>query len=155
MAYEPYFVTDAIKSLLCDVLPAVGVNGATNPDDNWSVHIGGIVAEPDRIIALNEAGGPPPEVGLLINYHAVQAIVRGATSDYRVTRVKAEEVKDRLLANCSDNIGPNGDRITSIVMQSEILFLGLDDTSQRPMFSLNFRVIWDPAPSPFTHRRAE
>lgn len=139
-------VTQGITDLL--VAASIGdFNGVGST--GWSIVINKLPSTPERIIMIRETGGKAPEPRLLLDYPSVQVIVRGGESDYQVARDKSQAVKDVLLGLPSQDL--DGDRWVAINMISDVTPLQSDQL-QRPMFSVNFALIIEPATNSLTHR---
>lgn len=131
------------------VLINAGVVSAT-PTSSWSVHIGHLPKSPHEVVALSDTGGLTPNPKWLLDYPSVQALVRGAPNSYTTTRTKAIRIKDELLGILSLNV--NGNRLVSVTMAGDVAYIG-NDQQERPMFSLNFRLIVQPLASADTNRQ--
>lgn len=130
---------ESIKGLLT---AHVGVSG-------WQLEVGQLPPEPDRVIMLSEGVGLAPNPRWLLDFPAVQAMIRGATNGYLAARAEAQAVKDILLRVTPFNVADG--RVVSITMPTDISFIG-NDENHRPLFSLNFRLITEPAPTAETNR---
>ena len=121
------------------------------PTDDWAVFIGKMPDKPNKVVVIADTGGLPPNPKWLLDYPAVQVRVRGAANDYVGTRTKAIRIKDELLGITSLDV--NSNRLVSVTMAGDIALLGFDQ-SERPMFSLNFNLIIQPAASADTYRQS-
>jgi len=130
-------VLEGVRDLL--VAGGVGTFGATT---GWSIHIGRMVDRPDTAVVIYPSGGQPANPKWLLDFPSVMVQVRGNANDYASAFAKAEAVKSTLLGLPSQDL--NGDRWVAINLAGDINPLGHDD-SQRPLFSLNFRLIIEPA----------
>lgn len=139
--------SEIVKALLA-VSPAV--SGAT-PTSDWGVNISKMPTTPVKVIALFDTGGPNPHPSLLLDYKSVQVQVRGGPNDNAVVAQKAQDIKDRLLGIDSQDV--LGDRLVSVTGIGDITFMGRD-TDDQPTYSLNFRLIVEPATNSLTHRVA-
>ena len=137
-------VAEGIKDLL--VAASVGVFNASS---GWTIHIGREVTSPDTCITIARTGGLPSNPAYLLDYPNIQVRVRGSASGYQTAETKACEVKDALLGLPSQDL--NGDRWVSITQLADIVHIGFDDSS-RPLFTVNFALIIEPATSPLTNR---
>jgi hypothetical protein len=126
-----------------DLLVAASI-GTFNATTGWSIHIAKEPAEPHTCITVFDSGGLPPNPKWLLDYPSVQVRVRGAPGAYQAAYTKCVAIKNALLGLNSQDI--NGDRWVSVTMAGDINTLGFDE-SNRPMFSLNFRLILEPAPA--------
>lgn len=132
---------------LKDLLVAQGFTFGGSAD--WAIYIGARPVTPNRSLTIADTGGTEPSPRWLLDFPSAQIIVRGNEGDYKVARDKAQEVKDILLGTPSQDL--NGDRWLHVNMAGEIGFIGFDD-SDRPLFSLNFNLIIEPAPTPNSNR---
>jgi hypothetical protein len=143
---------DGLRTILLQA-PAIGTqpSSATDPAD-WGIYVGEVPTNiaKDRCIVINEVGSSePPHPSLLLNYPAVQVLVRSAANDYQGARQKIEDVKDRLLGCPSQDV--SGDRYISILMTNDVMALGRDER-RRPIFTTNWHLIVEPALSTITTR---
>lgn len=116
----------------------------------WSVMVGQMITEPDRMIVFYDTGGMTPNPRWKLDYLTVMAQIRGNPDDYTSGWQKGRQVRDYFLGLTSQTL-PSGDRIDSITMGSELAFLNYDD-QRRPIFSVNFRLIWEPGDTNTTSR---
>lgn len=136
-----------IRDILLQVPAVVTLTG------DWQCKISRFVNTPGQPIAqvaVMDTGGREALPHLLLDEPTVQVMVRGNQDGYSAAATKARDVKDRLLGIPSVTMG-NGDRIDGILMMGDINSLGYDETD-RPLFSLNFRLYLEPAASSLTHR---
>lgn len=119
-------------------LGSLVVGGSTG----WVLKVGKTVAEPDQVIVMYDTGGQAPNPKWAVDFPTIQAMVRGKPNDYGTAWAKAREVRDALLGLDSVTIG--SDRWVSVTCPGDVGFVGYDD-SQRPMLSVNFRLIIEPS----------
>lgn len=117
-----------------DILIAKGVTAS------FPAYIGRIPATPDNVILISDTGGQSSEAKWLMDYPTISIVVRAV--DYPTGYAKAKEIKDALHSIPSQTI--NGDRWVSCLITGDINYLGMSD-KDRPSFSLNFRLIIEPA----------
>lgn len=126
---------EGIRDILvaCDVL-----GGATG----WAWEIGAI-RDTAKSVAIIDSGGREGEVKVAIDYPSVQLIIQGEklTGGYSVAWDKASEIYK--LLHGIDTPNQTWSELTSCVAMGYITSLGRDD-SDRPRFSLNFRLITTP-----------
>lgn len=139
--------TDIAKEFL-KATPAVGDIVVTNA---WGMNISKLLATPDRTIGLFDTGGTNPNPAIRLDFKTLQVQVRGGANDNAVAYQKAQDVKDRLLGIDSQDV--LGDRMVSLTMLGDITFAGRDE-NDRPIYTLNFRMIIEPVASALTHREA-
>ena len=133
-----------------DLLVSGGI-GAFNSNTGWSICIGEPRVDPDTIILVNLVGGPSPYPHLLLNFPSVQVLVRGAKSGYVAGMAKANEIVNFLLGMSSTTDTISGDVYRSCNQIGETAYMGQDDNT-RPMISMNFSFIVEPAPEAGSHR---
>lgn len=117
----------------------------------WTLEIASLPPEPDKVSMITITGGESPNPKWLLDFPTAQVLVRGIVGGYFATESEAVAVKDILLGKASQTV--NGDRWVSITMASDVGYIGMDE-EQRPMFSVNFRFIIEPAASGDTQRQA-
>lgn len=135
-------VEEGIKDLL--VTAGVGVFGSLT---DWGIFIGPEPTRPDTVITIREFQGAGPMAKWLVDFPAIQTMIRGAEGGYQAAKAKAGEVLDELHSIPSQDL--NGDRWNSIIATSGPAYNGLDE-SDRPKFSINFKLIIEPSSG--THR---
>lgn len=133
--------------MLSGLVPSTVVGGTTG----WALKVGKLVSSPDKVVVFYDTGGQNPNPRWLVDFSHVMVQARGAINDYGSTYTKIRDVRDSLLGIDSQDVG--SDRLVSITCLGDITFLKYDDT-ERPIFSLNFRVIIEPPPSALTQREA-
>jgi hypothetical protein len=126
-----------------ELLMLAGLNGSL-------IKIGRLPATPDVVMAIVDAPGQSPNPKWLLDYPAIQVLVRSGKDNYDGAYTMAKSVKDALLGLYSTNL-TNGDRWVSCLMRGDINYIGPDENS-RPMFSLNFGLITQPAPGGLDNR---
>lgn len=119
----------------------------------WAVKIGRRTETPDSQIALFDTGGSNPNTKFMLDFVHIQAIIRAGAHDYQIGHAKATEVKDALLGIDSQSVavGIESIRVDGITMLSDIAFLRYDE-SERPLFSVNFRMLQERAVSALGNR---
>lgn len=131
-----------------DLLVTAGV-GSFAASTGWGIYISKEPTSPNTTITIFNTAGRPPNPKWLLDYPGLNIRIRGDKGGYSNAEDKAKEVKDVLLGLDSQDI--NGDRWVSVTMPGDIAFIGYDE-NERPMFSLNFRLIIEPAASVLTNR---
>ncbi len=126
-----------IKDLL--VTAGVGVFAATS---GWGIYVGQQPSDLDTVVTVYNSGGKNADPKFLLQEPSIQVRIRGAANGYVAAYDKAAEVQDELLGIPSQVV--NGDQWDGITAIGDINNLGFDE-SQRPMFSLNFSLIVEPA----------
>lgn len=134
-------VDEGIKELLA---AHVAVSG-------WVAEIGVLPAKPDRVLGILTTGGVEPNPRWLLDFPAAQVTVRAEPGAYVAARNEAYAVKDILLGLTPQEV--DGDWWVSITMGSDVAFVGRDENF-RPLFTVNFRLIIEPAPNANTNRLA-
>lgn len=131
------------------VLLAASVGSGT-PTADWSIHVSKMPATPDRAIAIFDSGGAETaNPQWLLDYRTIQVQVRGGPGDYEAAYNMAANVKDALLGLPAQTVG--GDRWDGVTMIGDITFMARDE-NDRPMLSVNFRIIIEPATNGLTNR---
>ena len=119
---------------------AVGVFGATT---GWGIYIHREPeSPPDSTITIYETGGEDPNPKWLLDFPSVQVRVRGDKGGYVAAKAKATEILDALLGWPSQVL--NGDTWVAVNQIGGINPIG-DDDNDRPLFSLNYGLIIQPA----------
>lgn len=128
--------------ILGGLLQTAGVVKATPAASEWGWKVGFTPDTPSRLVTMMDTGGQNPNPRWGVDFVMVQALVRGDINDYGATWGQARKVRDTLLGFDSAD-APTGDRIDSIIVVGDIATLG-NDSTQRPILSVNFRVIIEP-----------
>ena len=130
-----------IEDGIRDLLVAAG-DGVFAAASGWGIFIGPEPTVPDTSITIREfsAGAPMPK--WLIDFPSAQVMIRGASGGYQLAKLKARDVLNTLHSIPSQDL--NGDRWDGILALSGPGYLGVDDNN-RPKFSINFRLIIEPA----------
>lgn len=129
--------TVGIKNLL--VAAGAGTYGATS---GWGIFLGKLPTAPDTAIAITSSSGSPSNPKYLIDYPSVQVLVRGAKNGYEAAYDKALAVQNALLGLPSQTV--NGDLWVQVNQIGSITEMGFDDNN-RPLLSVNFALIVEPA----------
>jgi Bacteriophage minor capsid protein len=135
------FLRDKLASV-----PGFGTVGGAN---GWRLGCGAITDSPDTQVVLTDSPGEHPDPKWLLEYPYVQTLVRGSRDAYSAPAQKAKDAYDILLGIAPFNI-PEG-RVDGITGLGGPNFIG-NDSLNRPLFSTNFRLIFEPAASPLTNR---
>lgn len=125
--------------------PTTVINGSTG----WIGKVGKLVADPDKVAVFYDTGGQNPNPKWLVDFVTVQCIVRADANDYSVGWNKIRQIRDYWLGFESADIG--GERWVSVTCMGDIGFINYDDRD-RPTFSVNFRIIIEPATNALTPR---
>ena len=131
-----------------DLLVSAGV-GTFAAQTGWGIFIFKEPMSPDTVVTVFDTGGLSSNPKWLLDFPSVQVRVRGAIAGYQASYTKAREVLNALIGLPSQVI--NGDRWVAINQIGGIIGLGFDDNG-RPMWTLNFALIIEPATG--THREA-
>lgn len=127
---------------ISDVLVAAGV-GTFGATVGWGIFIHQEPpSPPDTAITIYETGGTDPNPKWLLDFPSVQVRVRGAKGGYVAAKAKATDVLNALLGLPSQTI--NSDVWVAVNQVGGINSLGQDD-KDRPLFSLNYGLIIEPA----------
>ncbi len=130
---------------LCITAGVLAASGST-----WPAKVGRLTTSPDAQAAFIDTPGQRPNPKYLLDFPTFQVLVRGAPDGYDTAYAKGKAIKDALLGMNATTLG-TGDRWDGVTMLSDLAFLAYDETS-RPLFSLNFRVILEPATNALTSR---
>ncbi len=141
-------MTVAVEEGIKDLLVTAGV-GVFGSQSGWGIFIGPEPTTPDTAITIREFGGAGPMAKFLIDFPSIQAMVRGAPGGYQAAKSKAGDVLDELHSIPSQDL--NGDRWNSIIATSGPAYNGIDGFN-RPKFTVNFKLILEPASG--TYRQA-
>jgi hypothetical protein len=130
------------------VAAAVGASSGTV----WPIKTGRLLDTPDAQIALYDTPGINPNPKFLLDFPTFMVTVRGPKDDYEAAYNKIRAIRDVFLGMDPHNFG-NGDRWDGVTGMGDINFLQWDDNS-RPLFTANYRVIYEPASSVGSHRES-
>lgn len=131
--------------MLHGLVPTTIIDGATG----WTSKIGNMVDQPNQLVVFYDTGGQNPNPAWLVDFSSVMVQVRGGVNDYAAAYAQIRRVRDSLLGIDSQDVG--SDRLVSVTCMGDIGFLSYDD-AQRPLFTVNFRVIIEPATDAITQR---
>lgn len=125
---------------LADILEADGVIGGAS---GWLRKIGGL-GQAEKEVALLDSGGREGEVKVAIDYPSVQVLVKGSKTDggYVACYDKSREIYNALTGR--DTPDADYPELVSCIAVNPPAWLGRDD-KDRPMFSINFRLITEPS----------
>ena len=142
-------ISEGIRDIL--VTNNVGVFNSQVEED-WAIYISREPVDANETsLTVFDTGGATPNPKWLLDYPTIQVRIRGATNGYKAAWEKAKDVKDALLANTPQTI--NGDKWDFINIAGDINHIGYDE-ADRPIFTINFRLIIEPATSALTQRAA-
>jgi len=130
--------------ILRDIVVTAGIASG------WNTSIAREPDSPDKALTFYNTGGLAPNPKWLMDYPSIQVRVRGDKNAYATSRAKAQAIKDKLLGLESQDVG-GGIRLSSTLMVGDIVDLGYDSL-QRPLHTMNFRLIIHPASG--TNRQA-
>lgn len=136
MANSPTTTVD-IKDIL--EAGSIGTFGATS---GWSIRISREDGEPDQMITIYDTGGFESDPKNNIDQPTVQIRIRGNPQDYVNTRAKAMAIRALLHGPARQTV--NGTVYVGIWLTGDIVFLRYDDNN-RPIFTLNFRIVSEAA----------
>lgn len=108
----------------------------------WKLKVGKMPDAPNKVVVMYDTGGQPPNPRWAVDFPMIMASIRGDPNDYGPAWIKAREVRDALLGIDSQDVG--SDRWVSVTCPGDIGFVGYDD-AQRPLLSVNFRLIIEPS----------
>jgi hypothetical protein len=125
---------------------SIGVLGASS---GWRLGAGILLDAPDTQIVVNDSPGQAPDPKWLLDYPFVQIRVRGAKDGYAAAYQKAKDAHDVLLG-IAPQTGSYG-RVDGIIATGSPSFIGIDSLN-RPIFSTNYKMFFEPASSSLTNR---
>lgn len=131
-----------------DFLIAAGVVAVSGA---WTVKVGRLVDSPDQMVVVTDTGGQIPNPAYLLDYKTFQVLVRGKPDDYSGAYDQAIKCKDVLLGMNPVDVG--ADRWSGVTGLGDIGFLRYDEKN-RPLFSVNFRLFFEPAPNALSTRES-
>lgn len=144
-------MSDAPSAQAATLLHTVGVVGLST-DTDWPCFVGKLRPLPDAQVAIHDTPGQTPEVKWAVDYPCIQATVRGPVDGYSEAWNKGLNIKDALLG-----IDPfQADSEThwdGCTVLADLAFISYD-VSNRPLFTINFRLIIERTPSGLSHREA-
>jgi hypothetical protein len=133
--------------------PAKGAHSLLNiaaiTADGWTVVYSRLTPDPDKLIAVLDSGGLTPHPARLYDQRTIQCLIRGAADKYDATYAKALLVRDRLLGLPSQLV--LGDWWAGVVGLGDIAHVSYANEN-RPVFSVNFRIMMEPAETVLSHR---
>lgn len=134
---------------LLDKLASISGFGTIGSASGWRLGVGVLLDSPDTQLVLVDSPGEHPDPKWLLEYPYVQILLRGAKDGYIVAMQKMQDAYDILLGIPPYNITEG--RIDGITGVGTPSFIG-SDVLNRPLFSANFRLIFEPAASSLTNR---
>lgn len=118
----------------------------------WQIEIGAMPDSPNRVIMLTDTGSwDDPWPNYALDFPTVQVLVRGNANGYQAAQDELKAVKDICLGVTSGKVGTDNDWLTSVLVRGDASFVGRDD-EMRPLFSVNFALIVEPADDPNSNR---
>jgi hypothetical protein len=127
-----------------DILVTKSVGTFPAASSAWGINISRKTDVPDaQLVCYDSPASENPNPKWLLEYPHVQVLVRGAPDGYSAAYAKAKAVKDALLGIDPVDVTGVG-RIDGITMIADIIPLQYDE-KDRPQFTLNFRLIFEPA----------
>lgn len=143
------YIAKSPAELVKDLIPST-IGSFTDVTNPWRLCVGLMVDTPHQQIGFYDAPGQVPDPKWLLDYPAVQVIVRGQPQGYQAAFQKMRDVYDVLLG-ADPRVNANGDSIDAITVLAPPSLTGYDK-QQRPEISGNFRLIVRPVASAFTNR---
>jgi hypothetical protein len=145
----PIEPAEALMNILAATSPAIGVVGTADPA-KWRLGTGFMTETPDQQIVCYDTPGQAPNPKWLLDYPVIQVMVRALRNGYKDGRAKMRDAYDALLALPPQVLG-DGSRIDAITVLSAPSYIG-NDQNERPKFSCNFRVIFEPTATSLSNR---
>jgi hypothetical protein len=134
---------------LRDKLASVSGFGAVGAPSGWRLGVGVLTDSPDTQVVLTDSPGEHPDPKWLLEYPYAQVLVRGSRDQYIIAMQKMKDAYDILLGILPYVITEG--RIDGITIVGTPSYIGAD-ANNRPIFSANFRLIFEPAASSLTNR---
>ena len=116
---------------------------------DWTIFVGKQATTPTATVTVKVAPGPDANPKYLLDYPAIQIMIRGNKGKYEEAYAKAQLVKDCLLGIPSQDV--NNIRWVLVNIIGDINDLG-EDANNSPLFSLNFQFIIEPPTNPNSNR---
>lgn len=113
--------------------------------NTWPVKLGRLMTSPDAQVAIVDTPGRAPNPKWLLDEPSLMVLIRGNIDGYAEAWAKGKAIKDKILGMDPVNL-TTGDRWNGVLALSDLAFLAYDANS-RPTFSINFRLIIEPAAS--------
>lgn len=132
--------------LTAGIITDPSVNGA------WPGFIGLLRPEPNAQVTIVDTPGQSPNPKWLLDYPTIQIMIRGTADGYQAAWNKGLEIKN-LLLGMDPHVFTSGDRWDGVTGLGDLMFLRVDDNS-RPILSVNFRIIREPASTPGNARES-
>lgn len=117
--------------------------GVVSNTGEWPIKLGRLMTSPDAQVAVSDTPGRPANPRWLLDEPAITFLIRGNKDQYSNAWAKGKAIKDCLLGMNPVTLA-SGDRWDGVLAMSDLAFLAYDENS-RPTFSLNFRLIIEPA----------
>lgn len=143
----PQSPAEIVMNLLAS--KAVGVIGSAQPTD-WRLATGKLTEDPPQQICCYDSPGGTPSSKWLLDYPFVQVLVRSPINGYREGRQKIQDAYDVLLG-LPPTLVPGAGNVDAITVVGTPSFIG-NDVNERPLFSANFRLIFEPVQSSLSNR---
>lgn len=135
-----------------DIIVTEGLAVASNPSTSqWLVKVSRLTEDQDRMLSCFDTPGQNPNPKWLLDFPTAQVMIRGDIDGYDAAWTKGKQVQDVLLGRDPEVV--NGDSFYSITGLGDLVFLRYDEKN-RPLFSVNFRIILEPALSAESNREA-
>lgn len=125
--------------------------GLVDGSSAWAGRIGGFDDGQDQMLVFMDGGGLAPNPKWLYDRPNVQIMVRAAKYGYSSAYARAQRIKDTILGMPPTDFASDGSHWSGVTMLTDIVPMGNDENG-RPMFSLNFRILLEPAPSADSNR---
>lgn len=125
-------------SLLDAIAMHLTSQGLVDGTSGWGLAKGWMPPEPDRVIALFEYAGSPPQNAAPLDRPGLQVRLRGdkqqVSGAYAAARAQIERIRESLHAVGAEVIAP---AVRAVVATQSVFPLGLDD-NHRIEFACNF-----------------
>ncbi len=133
------------------LLVTAGVVVTTPTAGSYLVRVGLLTEDQDALVAIFDSGGQNASPKFLLDFPRIACCVRGNARAYSDAYNKVRAVKDVLLGLEPQTL--SGDRWCGVTGVGDIMFLKYDE-KDRPLFTVNFRIILEPGTNALTHRES-
>ena len=93
----------------------------------------------DAVVAILSSGGPPPEIAMepcvLQRKDSLQILARGAKDGYEAVRILADQIFAIVAIRGTETI--NGTVYSKVMATASPIGLPVDESQERPIFSIN------------------
>ena len=131
-------------------LIAAGI--AASSGNTWPIKLGRLLPDPDAQISITDTVGLTPNPKFRLDFPTIQILVRGPQFGYTEGWNKIAECRDVLLGMDPVTLS-NGDRWDGVVALGDAGLISWDERN-RPIFSANYRIFFEPVATSLTNRES-